>query len=966
MGTPILFGTNNDQNIIVQVEYDKAGRQTAQRDPRGKRTTYAYDQLNRRVSLTDPLNHTWLTAYPRLTGGGSRLTRTDPLGVVTQQDSDRLGRLAILSYLNESPKLTPDITFGYDKNGSRTRMTEANGASTVRDTRYTYTRAQRLKQVNFDTNGDGLIDQSVAYGYDAGGLRTSLTLPGSKTVTYQYDTLQQLIRLTDWNGQATNNLYDSLGRLIALTRSNGATSQYQYDGVGHLRLLRHNANGKTLAHHAYTVDARGNRTQAFEVLSKAGTGTTTLAYNDLAVSYYIGTWIAAAPYQTTTNISAALQIACLGTTLTLTMGQGPDHSIYDLYVDNTLWQSIDGYATTVGDRVLSIPVTADGPHIIDVRNRPEKNAASTGYVLRFKSLVVSGQQYDAQTIQYQYDALSRLNQARYGTGVNTLGTPFKEYDYTYDVAGNRTQQVVSSNGIPTPTNYTYDDANRLVSDGTHGFNYDTAGRLTSDGVNTYTWDRANRLLSMGGSAYQYNGAGQRVQQTVSAQVTQYLLDVQPGLEKVLQATNGVNTTSYVHGPLGIQAQQNPNASWQWLLQDGLGSVRTVLDSTATQQETRVYSPYGELTQTSGSSQSTFGFTGEPTDANGLVNLRARSYNPTIGQFMGLDPLETPNRYAYVQGNPINATDGSGLCSSLSTYPSLGYGYWCTWLAEQLHNLYAIPLEVLLAKSESELEFIALAGVFNNAAIIPQALFENPQALVQAFGEVPFLGGYLEGLSTSAGAYVASGVGGTEMVYNFQTFQRLAFTYTGGGPAVILGGSVSGSMYVGHVEGFKVNPVGSYGFDQFISDYSGPFDFSQGGLGPSLPFKIVSATGGFVHFHSPLGQGNIYGNSVYLALGAGATVNPFPVNIDASGGRTYYTPHLNNSQSYVKKCQVDVEKFTSDIQMGTGSPLIQGTPPLLYQIRQLASNAARRAANQYNASHSSAACCEEVSSTMAPR
>jgi RHS repeat-associated protein len=52
--------------------------------------------------------------------------------------------------------------------------------------------------------------------------------------------------------------------------------------------------------------------------------------------------------------------------------------------------------------------------------------------------------------------------------------------------------------------------------------------------------------------------------------------------------------------------------------------------------------------------------GEPTDVNGLVYLRARYYNPTIGQFFKLDPMETPNRYRYVGANPVNFHDPSGL------------------------------------------------------------------------------------------------------------------------------------------------------------------------------------------------------------------------------------------------------------------------------------------------------------------
>jgi RHS repeat-associated protein len=62
----------------------------------------------------------------------------------------------------------------------------------------------------------------------------------------------------------------------------------------------------------------------------------------------------------------------------------------------------------------------------------------------------------------------------------------------------------------------------------------------------------------------------------------------------------------------------------------------------------------------------FGFTGEPSDANGLVYLRARYYNPTIGQFPSLDPIEVPNRYRYADANPVNRTDPSGLFTNPST------------------------------------------------------------------------------------------------------------------------------------------------------------------------------------------------------------------------------------------------------------------------------------------------------------
>jgi predicted alpha/beta hydrolase len=87
----------------------------------------------------------------------------------------------------------------------------------------------------------------------------------------------------------------------------------------------------------------------------------------------------------------------------------------------------------------------------------------------------------------------------------------RRYQYAFDLSGNRTQQIISVAGSPTTTNYTYNAANQLTSDGVHTLTYDNNGNMTSDGTNSYTWDRANRLLSMGGSSYAYDGEGRRVE-----------------------------------------------------------------------------------------------------------------------------------------------------------------------------------------------------------------------------------------------------------------------------------------------------------------------------------------------------------------------------------------------------------------------------------------------------------------------
>ncbi len=379
-----------------------------------------------------------------------------------------------------------------------------------------------------------------------------------------------------------------------------------------------------------------------------------------------GAWTDSAPYNVSSSFSAALSLMFFGDTATLTVGTGPDHGLFDVYVNHSFWQSFDGYASATGERAIDIPLASMGPHLLEIRHRHEKNLASTDYTLRFRQLVTPNTAF----IRYTYDALSRLQEARYNPA-SDLDAPdadlLRRYQYTYDLAGNRLSEAVAlDGGTPTVTSHTYNAANQISN---QGFTYDNNGNLTSDGVNTYAWDRADRLLSVNNTAYQYayDGMGSRVSQTVSSIVTQYLLDVQPGLVNVLAQTTGGNTSRFVYGPRGILAYQNGLGNWSGIVQDGLNSVRMEVDDNLAVQAAQNYGPYGVPFGGQGTFGLPFAFTGEPTDANGLVYLRARYYSPALGVFPNLDPVEgvmqqamSLNRYGYTQWNPTNRVDPSGM------------------------------------------------------------------------------------------------------------------------------------------------------------------------------------------------------------------------------------------------------------------------------------------------------------------
>ena len=89
------------------------------------------------------------------------------------------------------------------------------------------------------------------------------------------------------------------------------------------------------------------------------------------------------------------------------------------------------------------------------------------------------------------------------------------------------------------------------------------------------------------------------------------------------------------------------------------------------------------------------YTGEYTDPSGLVYLRARYMNPSLGVFLSKDPFAgwtqrvmSRNGYTYAEGNPVNFTDPSGelipLIGALvgGTIGGFGAGYY----AAQLYDM----------------------------------------------------------------------------------------------------------------------------------------------------------------------------------------------------------------------------------------------------------------------------------------
>jgi RHS repeat-associated protein len=162
------------------------------------------------------------------------------------------------------------------------------------------------------------------------------------------------------------------------------------------------------------------------------------------------------------------------------------------------------------------------------------------------------------------------------------------------------------------------------------------------------------------TSYTYDGDGVRASKTIAGSTLQFAWDFSSDLPLLLTDGN----TNYIYDDNRMPVEQVDNAGTPLYYQhDQLGSTRLLTTNTGVVAATFSYDAYGNLTLKTGSSDTALRWNGEYQDTDtGLYYLRARYYDPQTAQFITRDPLApiTQQPYGYVGGNPLNATDPTGL------------------------------------------------------------------------------------------------------------------------------------------------------------------------------------------------------------------------------------------------------------------------------------------------------------------
>jgi len=135
-------------------------------------------------------------------------------------------------------------------------------------------------------------------------------------------------------------------------------------------------------------------------------------------------------------------------------------------------------------------------------------------------------------------------------------------------------------------------------------------------------------------------------------------------------TNGMytNTRKY-YSFNGAVVAMRENGVVTWLQQDQVNSTTITADANGNLLTETRYSAFGEIRYTNGITVTDKLYTGQQQETEiGLDYYIARFYDPVIGYFIQPDTLipqasasASYDRYAYVNGNPVNFNDPSGHC-----------------------------------------------------------------------------------------------------------------------------------------------------------------------------------------------------------------------------------------------------------------------------------------------------------------
>jgi RHS repeat-associated protein len=623
-----------------------------------QKTEYKYDSEGDLTEVIDPLGHTTKFTYDAagdkemelLPEGQERKWKYNKDSQVTEETSARGFMMTIERDERGLPTMVTDplghlTEYTYDGDGNIETETDGNKHTT----KYTY------NEENLPTKTEEPNGTLVETGYDSEGQMTSHTDGNKHVWEYKRNQLEQITEEKNPLGKVTLRKYENAGNLELLEDPEKHLVKYSYDESNRLKSIKYSTGKPSEVTFEYNKDSKVTK-------MKDETGTTENTWDklDRLTKYKSGAGA---------TVEYEYDLANLPTKITYPSGE---HITREYNKNNWLERVTDfkGNATSFdynADGQLEKTLFPSGTEETDEYTYNKADQLTLVKMLRKASVLAS--------LEYERDNDGQVTNTT-STGLPGTATSKSLYDennrliegagskYEYDKANNPLK-------IAGLAGYTYNEADELTESHEAKYTYNEDGQRTktepkTGEPTTYAYDQAGNLTAVKqtGSiedSYTYDGTNLRQSQTIKGTTTHLTWDTAEPLPILLLD----ETNSYIYGPENIPIEQiGEGGTVSYLHHDQQGSTRLITNTKGENAGAYIYTPYGAIQEHTGTTTTPLGYDGQYTSTDtGLIYLRARTYDPSTGQFLSVDPAlqATGEPYTYTQDNPENGDDVSGLC-----------------------------------------------------------------------------------------------------------------------------------------------------------------------------------------------------------------------------------------------------------------------------------------------------------------
>lgn len=541
-------------------------------------------------------------------------------------------------------------------------------------------------------------ERDSSFAFDGAGRPLSATNPGAptnRTIGFVFDETTASDQLgagfprtvfTDSDSLSTTSEYDRRGNLRFYTNKRNKTFEMRYDGLGRSTEVITPIDAANTRSTVTTYKHRG----AIATLAEPSGQTTTFNYNSTTGRLEstvdpVGT-ISFTDYDDNGNLKET------------TEGSDTINRTYDRLNRVKSYEDVNGqeigyryYDSGRLHKVIYPGGTEGGVGHVEYTYWPTgrlhqvidkldstSTPRTTTYTWRNDGRLESIERPNGTERNIQYDDAGRpwmiqeLTSAGDLISIQQIGYhPSDEIAWLYQLP-----QLEMVTGPPTPSPVdamTYNDDNQLATFKGKAVTHDPDGNMTRgplpDGtIGDYVFNARNQLTSAGGLSYTYDAEGQRIAINGNGDSITQVVDSNRGFSRPLVITKNGVTKRYIYG-VGLAYEVDvATGDAVYYHYDQSGNTIALSDDAEQVIEEIRYAPFGTITyreNVGGTFHDTpflfGGFFALQTDSNGLVQMRARYYNPLIRRFINVDPAMAGwNWYAYAGGNPMSFVDPSGL------------------------------------------------------------------------------------------------------------------------------------------------------------------------------------------------------------------------------------------------------------------------------------------------------------------